>query len=39
MVTWADPIPPEDQCPMCDGKGKRGKKICILCNGTGRKNG
>lgn len=35
MATWADPIPEEKKCPMCDGTGRKGKKTCWLCNGTG----
>jgi DnaJ-class molecular chaperone len=38
MATWADPIPDNKKCPMCDGKGTTPSgKICVLCNGTGGK--
>ena len=39
MATWADDIPDEKKCPMCDGKGRKGGKACWLCNGTGLKYG
>jgi hypothetical protein len=39
MATWADPIPQDDQCPVCDGNGRKNGKTCLLCNGTGLRHG
>jgi DnaJ-class molecular chaperone len=35
MVTWADDIPDEKKCPVCNGTGCKGNQTCWLCNGTG----